>query len=277
MTSVRRLLQEADDLPGDSARRDAEILLCHTLGKSRSWLYTWPEAEPSEREEQAFRQLLDRRRVGHPVAYLIGEREFWSLPLAVDEHTLIPRPETETLVEWALELALPAQALALDLGTGSGAIALALASERQQWVVTASDRSEGALVRAQGNASSLGLDNVRCVVSDWFAAFDDRRFDLLVSNPPYIEESDTHLRRGDVRFEPRDALVAGPDGLDDLRHIAALAGDHLNPGGWLLLEHGYNQDEAVRRLLSEASFSGVSTRADLNGQPRVTGGCWDAD
>ena len=273
MASVGELLAEgAAALPGDSARRDAEILLGHCLGQTRTWLYTWPERHPEPDQVQQYRGLLARRASGEPVAYLTGWREFWSLRLRVNHHTLIPRPETEVLVSWALELPLPANAAVLDLGTGSGAIALALASERRSWLVEGVDASEQALQVALDNAARLGLEWVRLFRSDWYAAVAGRRFHLLVANPPYVDAADVHLRRGDVRFEPRGALVAADTGLADLAQLSAAAPAHLHPGGWLLLEHGYDQGEQVRALLREAGFERVETRPDLAGLQRVSGG-----
>ncbi len=270
--SVQELLRAARDLPGDSAVRDGEILLGHCLDKPRSWLYTWPEVEVSPRVVEQFNTLLKRRRAGEPVAYLIGQREFWSLTLQVNEHTLIPRPETETLVEWALELDLPGEAAVLDLGTGAGAIALAVASERQRWRVTALDASPEALLVARSNNESCQLPALEWLHSNWFENLRGRRFHLLLSNPPYIENSDVHLIQGDVRFEPRSALVADEEGLADLRRIIASASAHLIEDGWLLLEHGFEQGEATRALLRGAGFSSVKTRSDLDGRQRVSGG-----
>lgn len=276
MASVQELLRSAGELPGGSARRDAEILLSHCLGKSRTWLYTWPESEISEEHSRSFEHLVAERRRGVPIAYLTGQREFWSLSLQVSRHTLIPRPETETLVEWALQLPLPADASVLDLGTGSGAIALALASERPGWQVAAVDASDEALEIARCNAVDLGLERVRFTRSDWYQALAGQRFHLLVGNPPYIDGDDRHLERGDVRFEPRSALVAGESGLADLALLAAGAPAHLHAGGWLLLEHGFDQGEQVRRLLGEAGFEAVTTHRDMAGRERITGGCWHA-
>jgi len=272
MATVAACLRAGADLPGDSARRDTEILLGHLLGKTRSWLYAWPEHVLSAAQLADYMALLDRRRAGVPVAYLTGEREFWSLSLRVTQATLIPRPETETLVEWALELALSPAAAVLDLGTGSGAIALALACDRPAWRVTAIDTSGAALAVAENNARRLCPGRIRCLQSDWFAALQDERFDLIVSNPPYVESDSPWLGSGDVRFEPRSALVAGSAGLDDLRQLAAAAPAHLLPGGWLLLEHGFQQGAAVRQLLVSAGFGEVATRRDLAGHERVTGG-----
>lgn len=277
MASVRELLHSIDDIPGDSPSRDLEILLGHCLGKTRTWLYTWPETELEPSAQARFDALLQRRRAGEPVAYLTGHREFWSLLLAVNESTLIPRPETETLVEWALELDLPAAASVLDLGTGTGAIALALASERPAWLVAGLDACEETVSLARSNALANNLSSVQFQQSDWFAAVSAIRYDLLVANPPYIERNDPHLSRGDVRFEPASALVAGEAGLADLRAIVAGAPDHLNKGGWLLLEHGFEQGESVRALLAGRGFSEVSTRADLSGNERISGGIWRAD
>ena len=272
MATVRELLRSGDDLPGDSARRDAEILLGHCVGKSRSWLYTWPEREVAAPQVDQYQRLLAQRRDGQPVAYLVEQREFWSLPLRVNHHTLIPRPETETLVSWALELALPADALVLDLGTGSGAIALALASERPDWRVTGLDASEDALAVARGNATSLGLQRVGFGCSDWYRGVAGQRFHLLVANPPYVDPIDPHLEQGDVRFEPRAALVAEQAGLADLAQLVSGAPAHLYPGGWLLLEHGFSQGEAVRALLRQAGFEEIETRSDLAGMERISGG-----
>jgi len=272
MPTVQELLRSGDDLPGDSARRDAEILLGHCLSRPRSWLYTWPEREVSAADADHFRQLLEQRRCGQPVAYLLGQREFWSLSLAVNPHTLIPRPETETLVSWALELPLPANARVLDLGTGSGAIALALASERPLWQVQGLDASEDALFVARHNAAQLQLERVSFYQSNWYCAVVGQQFDLLVANPPYIAPQDCHLRRGDVRFEPKSALVAAQDGMADLVALVEGAQAQLHTDGWIMLEHGFSQGEAVRGLLKRAGFSSIATRNDLAGQERVTGG-----
>ncbi len=277
MATVQELLRSADDLPRDGGRRDVEILLGHCLHKPRTWLYTWPETEVSPERVQHFEQLLLERRKGLPVAYLTGLREFWSLQLEVSSHTLIPRPETETLVEWALELALPGDASVLDLGTGSGAIALAVASERPHWQVTALDASTEALQIARGNASRAGLERVSFIESDWYQGVSERRFNLLLSNPPYIDPDDPHLVLGDVRFEPRSALVAPDGGLADLARLVTGAPAQLLPGGWLLLEHGFEQGSAVRELLRDRGFSEVATRRDIAGHERITGACWHAE
>ena len=277
MLTVQELLRSGSDLPTDSARRDTEILLCHCLGKPRAWLYTWPEKEVARDCARDFEKLLAQRREGVPVAYLTGERDFWSLQLAVSDATLIPRPETETLVSWALELALPNAASVLDLGTGSGAIALALASERSHWRVTALDVSQEALQVARGNAVRTRLTSVHFVQSDWYQAVIGQRFNALLANPPYIDGDDPHLALGDVRFEPRSALVSSNSGLEDLGRLVAGASDHLLDGGWLLLEHGFEQANAVCAMLHDAGFSQVSTRRDMSGQQRITGGRWHAD
>lgn len=277
MVMVQELLHAGDVIPGDNGRRDIEILLCHVLKQSRTWLYTWPEHEIHEPSEGEFRQLLARRRAGEPIAYLTGERAFWTLQLAVDESTLIPRHETELLVSWTLELALPDDAQVMDLGTGSGAIALALASERQQWQVTAVDSCERALAVARTNAGSAQLANVSFQQSDWYSALGDLQCHIIVSNPPYIDEDDEHLGQGDLRFEPRSALVAQQNGMADLATLIAGAGQHLLPGGWLLLEHGCEQGKAVRVMLYDAGFKQVTTRCDLAGLERSTGACWHVE
>jgi release factor glutamine methyltransferase len=283
-TTVQALLAEAaaggcsrsepgTESGGDGeARRDAEVLLGHCLGRPRSWLFTWPEAEVPAEPAARYRDLLARRRAGEPVAYLVGERDFWSLSLRVTGATLVPRPDTETLVSWALELALPDDARVLDAGTGSGAIALALATERPRWRVTAVDRDPAALAVASGNAQRLGLGRVRFLVSDWFAALEGDSFDLVVANPPYLAADDPHLSGPSLAHEPVQALVAGPTGLEDLAALAATAPAHLAGGGWLLLEHGCDQAAAVRGLLAGAGFDAVATRRDLAGLERASGG-----
>lgn len=263
---------------GESPRADADALLCHLLDCRRGYLMTWPERELDAAQQATLMGWLERRLAGEPIAHLIGEREFWSLPLKVSPATLIPRPDTEVLVEQALAR-LPAGPCALlDLGTGTGAIALALKSERPDLDVWAVDRMPEAAALARANSAALGLP---IIVRDgsWFEPLVDPllskapRFAMIVSNPPYIDGADPHLDEGDVRFEPRSALVADEQGLADIRLIVAGAPAHLLPGGWLLLEHGFEQGPAVRQLLAESGFSGVRTLVDLNALPRVTLGC----
>jgi len=277
MASVRELLGSAQDLASDSARRDVEILLGYCLDKPRSWLYAWPEKEIDAQATQAFLDLVRQRSAGTPIAYLTGKREFWTLELLVSPATLIPRPETEILVAWALDLPLLGDAAVVDLGTGSGAIALALASERPHWQITAVDVSAQALEVAQLNARSTQLGQVVFLQSHWYQSLPTTQYDALFANPPYIDASDAHLGEGDVRFEPRSALVASDEGLADIAQLVSGASAYLKADGWLLLEHGYQQGPAVRALLNDAGFSQVTTKRDFAENERVTGGCWHAD
>jgi release factor glutamine methyltransferase len=269
MTDIRTLLRQASHVLGD--RLEAELLLAHALGVNRAWFFAHAEDVPVDADVASFDALVRRRADGEPVAYIVGCRDFWSLPLEVTPATLIPRPETELLVELALAR-LPEGGSVVDLGTGSGAIALAIAKERPDAQVTAVDASEAALEVARRNAAALGLQRVAFANGDWFAPLAGQRFDLIVSNPPYIEADDPHLAQGDLRFEPTTALASGQDGLDDIRRIAAAARGHLHAGGWLLVEHGWNQGEAVRGVFQTAGFAEVSTVQDLEGRDRVTVG-----
>ncbi|WP_312318278.1 peptide chain release factor N(5)-glutamine methyltransferase [Stenotrophomonas sp.] len=269
---IRQLLAEAAArLPGVEGRHEAELLLLHVLGHERSWLFAHATDPVDAPAEAAFRQLLQRRIDGEPVAYLLGRRGFWTLDLAVTPATLIPRPETELLVELALERLPPDRALRVaDLGTGSGAIALALASERPQAQVLATDMSVDALQVAASNAARHALDNVRFAQGPWYAPLEGERFDLIATNPPYIAADDPHLLQGDLRFEPSTALASGADGLDDIRGIVDGACAHLVEGGWLLIEHGWDQGPAIRALLEQAGLVDVSTATDLEQRDRVS-------
>lgn len=260
----------------DSPAADADCLLCAVLACTRTWLRTWPERTLTDEQCERLLRLAERREAGEPIAHLLGEREFWSLPLQVSAATLIPRPDTEVLVEQALAR-VPVDATGvrvLDLGTGTGAIALALKSERPGVDVWAVDRIAAACELARDNATRLALTiEVRC--GSWFEPVLEERFTLIVSNPPYIDEQDPHLEQGDVRFEPRSALVAAGAGLADLQHIVTQAPEHLLSGGWLLLEHGWQQGQAVRDLLLQRGFSSVATVRDYGDQERVTLGQWE--
>lgn len=274
MSQVRQLLVAgATRLAGDEARFEAELLLAQALGRTRAWLFAWPEFEPDEARCAEYERLIEARRAGEPVAYLTGRREFWSLDLAVTPAVLIPRAETELLVELALaKIQHEREAAVADLGTGCGAIALAIAHERSRVRVLATDASADALAVARGNAQRLGVANVEFAQGDWCAALGDRRFDVIVANPPYIEAADPHLARGDLRFEPPIALASGADGLDAIRAIVVNAGAHLHAGGWLLLEHGFDQGVRVRELLAGHGYETVTTVHDIERRERASAG-----
>ncbi len=258
-------------LPTLEGRHEAEQLLAHALGRDRAWLFAHAIDELEAGQVAAFEALLARRIAGEPVAYLTGRRSFWTLELEVNADTLIPRPETELLVELALARLPDAEKINVaDLGTGSGAIALSLAQERPRAWVIATDASAGALAVAKRNALSHGIGNVEFRQGSWFAPLSGERFDLIASNPPYIAVDDPHLQQGDLRFEPATALSSGSDGLEDIRDIVAHAGEHLVAGGWLLLEHGLEQGAAIRGLLEIAEFVEVETAQDLEMRNRVT-------
>ncbi|WP_277811039.1 peptide chain release factor N(5)-glutamine methyltransferase [Chromohalobacter canadensis] len=267
LTRAARRLQAADSA---SPRLDAEVLMMHAASVTRAWLYTWGDRELTGVSRARFEALVAARALGHPVAYLIGEREFWGLRLRVDEATLIPRPDTECLVEALLAKMPYGPGKALDLGTGTGAIALALASERPTWHVTGVDREEAAVIIAKDNAQHLGIANATFLVSDWFGALENATFDVIAANPPYIAEDDPHLTQGDVRFEPRSALVARDAGLADLHYLAMTARGHLVAGGWLALEHGWEQASRVREALAQAGYEDVFSETDLGARERLT-------
>ncbi len=276
LAEATRALSEArtsSEPTGSNERREAELLLMHALKRDRAWLYAHAtdSIDPSIRE--SCHGLLARRVAGEPLAYITGQREFWSLDLAVTPDVLIPRAETELLVELALhKISQNTQVDIADLGTGSGAIGLALASELAQAHVLATDTSEAALAVAKSNAVRLGTDNIEFAQGNWCEALGARKFDLIVSNPPYIAAADTHLEQGDLRFEPAAALASGSDGLDAIREICNAAPAYLKRNGWLILEHGYDQGLAVRQLLGELGYTEVFTALDLERRERVSGG-----
>lgn len=269
-------------MTSQEARFESQYLLTSVLDCNRAWLISHAESQLSTEQHGEFFAKIERRLKGEPIAYILGYREFYGLPLQVNQDTLIPRPDTETLVEailTCLDHNWPAleEPSILDLGTGSGAIALAIASQLPKAHITAIDASPKALIVAKQNAVSLKLNNIRFFESDWFSALDaSTKFHMIVSNPPYIAEDDPHLVQGDLRFEPRSALASGADGLDDIRHIISHCTGFMHEGGWLMFEHGYNQSSAVAQLLGAANFRRIDHAYDLQAIPRVTyGQCHD--
>ncbi|AMK77690.1 MULTISPECIES: peptide chain release factor N(5)-glutamine methyltransferase [Methylomonas] len=277
--SIQSLLDTASgqlSAASETAMLDAEVLLCHCLDKTRSFLRAWPEHQPSPHQIAQFQLLVEQRSQGTPVAYLTGQREFWSRNFKVSPDVLIPRPDTELLIELSLAL-LPKDrpGKIIDLGTGSGIIAITLAVERPLAQVFASDLSSAALDVAQYNAQQLNTSNISFLQSHWFDNIQETGFDLVLSNPPYIADNDPHLHEGDVRFEPASALISPENGLRDIRLLAEQARLHLKDNGQLLVEHGYNQQTEVQAIFNEFGYQKVNTYADLSGNPRVTSGIWE--
>ena len=271
--TIRALLAEAEGRlrHSDTPRLDAEVLLSHLLTTDRARLYAAWDETVSDETEARYREWVSKRVAGAPVAYLTGQREFWSLPLEVNEHTLIPRPETEHLVEVAIGLIRTEGAHRIsDLGTGTGAIALAIRSEYPDCRIVATDISEDALAVARRNTARLGFSDIDFRLGDWCQALACETFDLIVSNPPYIAEGDPYLQQGDLRFEPRLALASGADGFDAIRRILAGTSACLRQGGWLVLEHGFTQREGLWELLKSYSFQSLETLRDYNGKDRIT-------
>ncbi|AQQ01716.1 protein-(glutamine-N5) methyltransferase, release factor-specific [Pseudoalteromonas aliena] len=258
----------------ESAKLDAQVLLLHILQKPRSYLFTWPEHTLSTEQYQQFNLFCQRRLKGEPVAHITGQREFWSLSLEVNATTLIPRPDTETLVEQALEMDVPLDSKVLDLGTGTGAIALALGSEMPNWNIIAVDRVNEAVALAKRNQQRLAINNVNVKQSNWFSALENEKFNLIVTNPPYIESDDIHLNQGDVRFEPLSALVADDSGMSDIKQIIIQSRDYLLSNGYLLIEHGFDQGKAVRDFFKQMAFINIKTVKDLGDNDRVTLAQW---
>ncbi len=258
---------------GNNPELESEILLCHVLNKNRAYLFAHPEVLLSQQQLETYQNLLNQRAQGVPIAYLTGDREFWSLNLKVNEHTLIPRHETELLVELALEkIDESTDTCILELGTGSGAISLALAKEKPHWQIIACDINQDALLVAKENAAYHQLSNIHFYHSDWFSKIPQRQYHAIISNPPYIAKDDPHLKEGDLRFEPQKALVSGQSGLADLQWIIEQGYDYLLPNAILLLEHGYDQKLNVQAILNTLGYKKVQTWQDMQGQDRVTGG-----
>lgn len=278
MTTLQSVVQTATQKlqnNSDSPTLDAELLLAFVIGKNRTYLRTWPEQTLTLEQLEHFQALIKQRNEGQPIAYLVGFRGFWSREFLVTPAVLIPRPDTELLIELVLaELPINQHCKILDLGTGSGAIAITLAAERPLTIVTGSDNSQDALAIARVNAERLAIENIQFYQSDWFQQLPDTTYDFIVSNPPYIAPDDPHLSQGDIRFEPQSALIANAQGLHDLSIIADGARTMLKTDGALYLEHGYDQHQQVQAILEKFNYTNIQTQNDLTGHPRVTSARW---
>ena len=274
--NIQQALEQANlDLSdaSPSATLDAQVLLTHVLHCNTAHLLAWPEKELDKEQSTSFLSLVKQRQSGKPVSHLTGVREFWSLDFFVDDSTLIPRPETETLVEFVLNKFTGNRSYKLiDMGTGTGAIAISIAKEKPDWIITASDISTDALELAKKNGKQHHTDNITFVQSSWFENIKTSDFDLIISNPPYIAENDPHLKQGDVRFEPQRALTSGEAGMDDINHLCQHAKDHLASDGWLIVEHGYNQHQLVFDCFTNNGFTQIEQSRDLSGHTRMTAG-----